>query len=206
MTIPPFRLGQHIAICGEKGAGKTFRIRSLIKKIGAPKNLILYCKPDDRETWKGWRNAKLFRSQEELTFMLESLRYSGKYQDTLIFVDDPQGVVQMDRTYSWPKTFSFFAHTGRSMRCSLIMSLHWLRRFPVELRGEIDYWVLHKPSLMSEPMYRDMFGDKITDGTLALGPYECLIVHSHDRNPKVLERVPLGDLINVEGLDIWKNE
>jgi hypothetical protein len=124
--------------------------------------------------------------------MLGQLKAKGGYQDSIIFIDDQQSIVDFGSKGAYPEEVGFFIINGRSTRTTVVLNLHWLRRFPATLRGEVDWWFIGRPGLMDDGMLGDMFGEKslIIATANGLQRYQFCLVNNFERVPKAIG--PIG--------------
>ena len=72
------------------------------------------------------------------------------------------------------------------MRCSVVLNLHWLRRFPITLRDEVDWWFIARPGLMADGMVDEMFGKPLADLSRGIEKHQFLMIHNLERMPTVV--------------------
>lgn len=183
--------GEHVCIVGEIGSGKTVLAKHIIRRMPVSKRFIFYPKSEDDDFWRGYKNAKKFESEEQLSYYLRSLLERGDYADSVIMVDDSQAILKVKGHGDYHEEIRRLILTGRKGGCTMVMVLHHARQFPLVVRMQVRHWFLFRPSLLAEPVSRDLFGDTITDLSLTLDDHEFLYIHNQKRKPELCPPVSL---------------
>jgi len=187
--MPKIEPGEHVAVVGEIGSGKTILARHIILRMPVKKRFIFYPKTEDDDIWKGFKNANKYDSEEQLSAQLAGLIHKNEYPDSVILIEDSQAIIENRSHGNYNKELSRLVLTGRKGGCTVVNVLHHARRYPYIVRMQTRHWFLARPSILGESIARDMFGDSITDMTLGLGDHEFLYVNSTSRIPQRLAAV-----------------